>query len=83
MDEPRDGKVEHHIAQLLFDLAGDLSALADHDEAFEFPTRQSDQFERRSPSYSDSRDRAVANTLDLFDPYLHIDTLEVKRRNLH
>ena len=72
----------HLIAQQLFDLSGDLSGLADRDEAFKLPTGRGDEFAHGSPGGADSRERAV-KTRDIYIPDLHIDTLKVKARNFH
>ncbi|WRW39212.1 hypothetical protein U5G49_006267 (plasmid) [Rhizobium indigoferae] len=56
----RDGEVVHLIAQQLFDLSGDLSALADRDGEFKLPTGRGDEFAHGSPGSPDSRDRAPA-----------------------
>ncbi|MGO8104728.1 error-prone DNA polymerase [Rhizobium leguminosarum] len=80
----REGEVVHLIAQQLFDLSGDLSALADRDGEFKLPTGRGDEFAHGSPGSSDSRDRAPAvKPRDIFVPDLHIDTLKVKSRNFH
>ncbi|TDX79558.1 error-prone DNA polymerase [Neorhizobium sp. R1-B] len=78
----REGEVVHLIAQQLFDLSGDLSGLADRDEAFKLPTGRGDEFAHGSPGGADSRERAV-KTRDIYIPDLHIDTLKVKARNFH
>ncbi len=39
----REGEVVHLIAQQLFDLSGDLSALADRDGEFKLPTGRGDE----------------------------------------
>ncbi|WP_105374734.1 error-prone DNA polymerase [Neorhizobium huautlense] len=78
----REGEVVHLIAQQLFDLSGDLSGLADRDEAFKLPTGRGDEFALGSPGGADSRERAV-KTRDIYIPDLHIDTLKVKARNFH
>ncbi|MGR9079541.1 error-prone DNA polymerase (plasmid) [Rhizobium leguminosarum] len=80
----REGEVVHLIAQQLFDLSGDLSALADRDGEFKLPTGRGDEFAHGSPGSPDSRDRAPAvKPRDIFVPDLHIDTLKVKSRNFH
>ncbi len=56
----REGEVVHLIAQQLFDLSGDLSALADRDGEFKLPTGRGDEFAHGSPGSPDSRDRAPA-----------------------
>ncbi|MGR9207512.1 error-prone DNA polymerase (plasmid) [Rhizobium leguminosarum] len=80
----REGEVVHLIAQQLFDLSGDLSALADRDGEFKLPTGRGDEFAHGSPGSPDSRDRAPAvKPRDIFVPDLHIGTLKVKSRNFH
>ncbi|MBY5592369.1 error-prone DNA polymerase [Rhizobium leguminosarum] len=80
----REGEVVHLIAQQLFDLSGDLSALADSDGEFKLPTGRGDEFAHGAPGSQDSRDRAPAvKPRDIFVPDLHIDTLKVKARNFH
>ncbi|MDB5522253.1 MAG: dnaE2-2: error-prone polymerase 2 [Rhizobium sp.] len=80
----REGDVVHLIAQQLFDLSGDLSALADRDGAFKLPTGRGDEFARGSPGSPDSRERAAAvKPRDIFIRDLHIDTLKIKSRNFH
>ncbi|APG87164.1 error-prone DNA polymerase [Sinorhizobium americanum] len=79
----REGEVVHLIAQQLFDLSGDLSGLADRDDAFRLPTGRGDEFAHGAPGSADSRERAAAKPRDIFIPDLHIDTLKVKARNFH
>ncbi|OWK23172.1 hypothetical protein AJ87_41905 [Rhizobium yanglingense] len=80
----REGDVVHLIAQQLFDLSGDLSALADRDGEFKLPTGCGDEFAHGSPASPDSRDRPPAvKPRDIFTPDLHIDTLKIKSRNFH
>jgi error-prone DNA polymerase len=80
----REGEVVHLIAQQLFDLSGDLSALADRDGEFKLPTGRGDEFAHGSPGSPDSRDRSPAvKPRDIFVPDLHIDRLKVKSRNFH
>ncbi|MEY9380616.1 hypothetical protein ABIA10_006549 [Rhizobium leguminosarum] len=80
----REGEVVHLIAQQLFDLSGDLSALADRDGAFKLPTGRGDEFAHGAPGSPNSRDRAPAvKPRDVFVPDLQIDTLKVKSRNCH
>ncbi|MBY5904178.1 error-prone DNA polymerase [Rhizobium leguminosarum] len=80
----REGDVVHLIAQQLFDLSGDLAALADRDGEFKLPTGRGDEFAHGSPGSPDSRDRSPAvKPRDIFVPDLHIDTLKIKSRNFH
>ncbi|MBP2490852.1 error-prone DNA polymerase [Rhizobium leguminosarum] len=69
----REGEVVHLIAQQLFDLSGDLSALADRDGEFKLPTGRGDEFAHGSPGSPDSRDRAPAvKPRDIFIPLCRI-----------
>ncbi|MDR9805618.1 error-prone DNA polymerase [Rhizobium hidalgonense] len=77
----REGEVVHLIAQQLFDLSADLSALSDRDEAFTLPTGRGDEVAHGLPGSPDARDRAAVKTRDIYIPDLHIDTLKVKSRN--
>ncbi|NDK52807.1 error-prone DNA polymerase [Rhizobium laguerreae] len=77
----REGEVVHLVAQQLFDLSGDLSALARRDEAFKLPTGRGDEFAHGSPGSPDARERAAVKTRDIYIAGLHIDTLKVKSRN--
>ncbi|NNH57210.1 error-prone DNA polymerase [Rhizobium laguerreae] len=80
----REGEVVHLIAQQLFDLSGDLSALADRDGTFKLPTGRGDEFAHGAPGSQDSRERApTVKPRDVFVQDLHIDTLKVKSRNFH
>jgi error-prone DNA polymerase len=80
----REGEVVHLIAQQLFDLSGDLSALADRDGEFKLPTGRGDEFAHGSPGSPDTRERAPAvKPRDIFVPDLRIDTLKIKSRNFH
>ncbi len=79
----REGDVVHLVAQQLFDLSDDLSALADRDADFKLPTGRGDEFAHGSPGSPDSRERAGVKPRDIFIPNLHIDTLKVKSRNFH
>jgi error-prone DNA polymerase len=80
----REGDVVHLIAQQLFDLSGDLSALADRDGEFKLPSGCGDEFAHGSPGSPDSRDRSLAiKPREIFVPDLYIDTLKVKSRNFH
>ncbi|QRM51711.1 DNA polymerase III subunit alpha (plasmid) [Rhizobium sp. BG6] len=79
----REGDVVHLVAQQLFDLSSDLSALADRDADFKIPTGRGDEFAHGSPGSPDSRERAAVKPRDIFIPDLHIDTLKVKSRNFH
>ncbi|MGR9500104.1 error-prone DNA polymerase (plasmid) [Rhizobium leguminosarum] len=80
----REREVVHLIAQQLFDLSGDLTALADRDGEFKLPTGRGDEFAHGAPGGQDSRDRAPAvKPRDIFVPDLHIDTLKIKSRNFH
>ncbi|KQV83532.1 error-prone DNA polymerase [Rhizobium sp. Root1220] len=79
----REGDVVHLVAQQLFDLSDDLSALADRDGDFKLPTGRGDEFAHGSPGSPDSRERASVKPRDIFVPDLHIDTLKVKSRNFH
>ncbi|RYE51581.1 MAG: error-prone DNA polymerase, partial [Hyphomicrobiales bacterium] len=79
----REGDVVHLIAQQLFDLSGDLSGLADHDEELRLPTGRGDEFAHGSPGSPDSRERVAVKARDIFIPDLHINTLKVKSRNFH
>jgi error-prone DNA polymerase len=79
----REGDVVHLVAQQLFDLSGDLSGLADRDEAFRLPTGRGDEFAHGSPGSPDSRDRPrpAVSPRDIYVRDLHIDTLKVESRN--
>lgn len=81
----REGDVVHLVAQMLFDLSGDLSGLADRDSEFKLPAGRGDDFAHGSPGSPDSRDRpkTVPQARDIFVRDLHIDTLRVKSRNFH
>ncbi|RDJ10124.1 error-prone DNA polymerase [Rhizobium phaseoli] len=81
----REGDVVHLVAQMLFDLSGDLADLADRDSEFKLPAGRGDEFAHGSPGSPDSRDRpkAVPQARDIFVRDLHIDTLKVKGRNFH
>ncbi|MBY5713318.1 error-prone DNA polymerase [Rhizobium leguminosarum] len=79
----REGEVVHLIARQLFDLSGDLSALADRDLDLKIPTGRGDEFSHGSPGSPDARDKAVVKVRDMFVPDLHIDTLKIKARNFH
>ncbi|TAX64118.1 DNA polymerase III subunit alpha [Rhizobium leguminosarum] len=69
----REGEVVHLIAQQLFDLSGDLSALADRDGAFTLPTGRGDEFAHGSPGSPDTRDRAPAvKPRDIFVPLCRV-----------
>ncbi|MBX5204172.1 error-prone DNA polymerase [Rhizobium sp. NZLR1] len=68
----REGEVVHLVAQQLFDLSGDLSALADRDEAFKLPTGRGDEFAHGSPGSPDARDRAAVKTRDIYVPLCRI-----------
>jgi len=77
----REGEVVHLVAQQLFDLTGDLSGLADRDEAFKLPTGRGDEFAHGTPGTPDSRERAVMKAREIYEPDRHIDTLKVRARN--
>ncbi|NHT77641.1 DNA polymerase III subunit alpha [Rhizobiaceae bacterium CRRU44] len=79
----REGQVVHLVAQQLFDLSGDLSALADMDAAFKVTSGRGDEFAHGSVGGGDARDRPkkVPQPRDIFVRDLHIDTLKVKARN--
>ena len=78
----REGDVVHLVAQQLFDLSADLSALADIDTEFKAPSGRGDEFAHGSAGGGDSRDRhPPPKPRDIFIPDLHIDTLKVKSRN--
>ncbi|MBB4355370.1 hypothetical protein BS629_20275 [Rhizobium leguminosarum bv. viciae USDA 2370] len=62
----REGEVVHLIAQLLFDLSGDPSALADRDGAFKLPTGRGDEFAHGGPGGQDSRDRRRRSSRGIF-----------------
>jgi error-prone DNA polymerase len=79
----REGEVVHLIARQLFDMSGDLSALADRDLDLKIPTGRGDEFAHGSPGSPDSRERGVIKPRDMFVPDLHIDTLKIKARNFH
>jgi error-prone DNA polymerase len=81
----REGDVVHLVAQMLFDLSGDLADLADRDSEFKLPAGRGDEFAHGSSGSPDSRDRpkAVPQARDIFVRDLHIDTLKVKGRNFH
>jgi error-prone DNA polymerase len=79
----REGEVVHLIARQLFDLSGDLSALADRDLDVRIPTGRGDEFAHGSPGSPDARDKSVMKTRDMYVPDLHIDTLKIKARNFH
>ncbi|MBY3235250.1 error-prone DNA polymerase [Rhizobium laguerreae] len=80
----REGEVVHLIAQQLFDLSGDLSALADRDGAFKLPAGRGDEFAHGAPGSQDSRVRSPAvKAREIYVPDLHIDQLKVKSRNFH
>jgi len=77
----REGDVVHLIARKLYDLSGDLSALADRDLEVRIPTGRGDEFAHGSPGSGDHRDKAVVKARDMYVRDLHIDTLKVKARN--
>ncbi len=77
----REGDVVHLIARKLYDLSGDLSALADRDLEVKIPTGRGDEFAHGSPGSGDHRDKAVVKVRDMYVRDLHIDTLKVKARN--
>jgi error-prone DNA polymerase len=77
----REGEVVHLVAQQLFDLTGDLSGLADHDETFRLPTGRGDEFAHGAPGTPDSRERAVMKVREIYEPDRLIDRLKVKSRN--
>ncbi|MDE8761989.1 MULTISPECIES: error-prone DNA polymerase [Rhizobium] len=81
----REGEVVHLVAQMLFDLSGALSGLADRDSEFKLPAGRGDEFAHGSAGSPDSRDRpkTVPQARDIFVRDLHIDTLRVKSRNFH
>ncbi|TCU13883.1 error-prone DNA polymerase [Rhizobium laguerreae] len=80
----REGDVVHLIAQQLFDLSGDLSALADRDGEFKLPAGRGDEFAHGAPGSQDSRVRSPAvKPREIYVPDLHIDQLKVKSRNFH
>jgi error-prone DNA polymerase len=81
----REGDVVHLVAQQLFDLSGDLTALADRDMQFKLPTGRGDEFAHGTPGSPDSRDgsKSVPQARDIFVRDLHIDTLKIKSRNFH
>jgi error-prone DNA polymerase len=77
----REGEVVHLVAQQLFDLTGDLSGLADRDEAFRLPTGRGDEFAHGTPGSPDSRERAVMKVREIYEPDRLIERLKVKSRN--
>ena len=78
----REGDVVHLVAQQLFDLAGDLSGLADLDVHIRLPTGRGDEFAHGSAGSPDSRDRAAAaKPRDIFVRDLHINSLKRKARD--
>jgi error-prone DNA polymerase len=77
----REGEVVHLVAQQLFDLTGDLSGLADHDETFRLPTGRGDEFAHGAPGTPDSRERAVMKVREIYEPDRLIERLKVKARN--
>jgi error-prone DNA polymerase len=79
----REGDVVHLVAQMLFDLSGDLADLADRDSEFKLPAGRGDEFAHGSFGSPDSRDRpkTVPQARDIFVRDLHIDTLRVKSKN--
>ncbi len=77
----REGEVVHLVAQQLFDLTGDLSALADRDEAFRLPTGRGDEFAHGTPGSPDSRERAVMKAREIYEPDRLIERLKVRARN--
>lgn len=79
----REGDVVHLVARKLYDLSGDLSALADRDLDVRIPTGRGDEFAHGSPGSGDHREKAATKVRDIFIPDLHIDTLKVKARNFH
>ncbi len=79
----REGDVVHLIARKLYDLSGDLSALADRDLEVRIPTGRGDEFAHGSPGSADHRGKAVVKARDMYVRDLHIDNLKIKSRNFH
>jgi error-prone DNA polymerase len=79
----REGEVVHLVAQQLFDLSADLSALADRDTEFRLPTGRGDEFAHGGGPDPRDTPKPVTRPRDMFVPDLHIDTLKVKSRNFH
>ncbi|WP_313199408.1 error-prone DNA polymerase [Rhizobium sp.] len=77
----REGEVVHLVAQQLFDLSGDLSALADRDTEFKLPAGRGDEFAHGGGPDPRDRPKPVVQPRDMFVRDLHIDTLKVKSRN--
>jgi error-prone DNA polymerase len=77
----REGEVVHLVAQQLFDLSGDLSALADRDTEFKLPAGRGDEFAHGDGSDPRDKSNPVVQPRDMFVRDLHIDTLKVKSRN--
>jgi error-prone DNA polymerase len=64
----REGEIVHLIARQLFDLSGDLSALADRDLDVRIPTGRGDGFAHGSPGSPDARDKKVIKPRDMYIP---------------
>ncbi|MCF1495100.1 DNA polymerase III subunit alpha [Agrobacterium vitis] len=79
----REGEVVHLVAQQLFDLSGDLSALADRDAEFKLPAGRGDEFAHGGGPDPRDKPKPIARPRDMFIRDIHIDTLKVKARNFH
>nr|WP_172694564.1 error-prone DNA polymerase [Rhizobium rhizogenes]QCL10734.1 DNA polymerase III, alpha subunit [Rhizobium rhizogenes] len=79
----REGEVVHLVAQQLFDLSGDLSALADRDAEFKLPAGRGDEFAHGGGPDPRDKPKPIARPRDMFTRDIHIDTLKVKARNFH
>jgi hypothetical protein len=62
----QEGEVVHLIAQQLFDLSGDLSALAGRDGELKLPSGRGDEFAHGWPGSPDSRDRVPRSSRGIF-----------------
>jgi error-prone DNA polymerase len=78
----REGEVVHLVAQRLTDLSPELASVGERDGAFPLPHGRGDEFHHGSPT-PDPRGLPPKGlrTRDIYIPYLHIDSIEVKTRD--
>jgi error-prone DNA polymerase len=77
----REGDVVHLVAHRLTDLSSKLASVGDRDAAFPLPHGRGDEFHRGRPGLDPRSVPKGPKPRDIYDPYGHIDRINVKTRD--
>ncbi len=77
----REGEVVHLVAHRLTDLSQELASVGERDMTFPLPHGRGDELHHGSPGVDPRSVPKGPKPRNIYDPYGHIDQIEVKPRN--